>query len=81
MRAKMVDSGKTAAELDASRRRNMAYEYLCHLEEARKYALPNVPVHVSLYQHGLLAWHDGLCACDVLQVARGVSEGGDAARH
>jgi hypothetical protein len=39
MRGKMVDSGKTAAELDAARRRTMAYEYLCHLEEARKFVL------------------------------------------
>lgn len=37
MRGAMKDSGKTAAELDAARRTNMAYEYLCHLEEARKY--------------------------------------------
>eukprot|EP00052_Salpingoeca_macrocollata_P027179 m.257054 g.257054 ORF g.257054 m.257054 type:complete len:1548 (+) comp22704_c2_seq1:460-5103(+) len=36
-RGRMKDSGSTAAELDASRRRNMAYEYLCHLEEARKW--------------------------------------------
>lgn len=32
----MQNSGRTAAELDAARRRNIAYEYLCHLEEARK---------------------------------------------
>eukprot|EP00051_Salpingoeca_urceolata_P027446 m.481504 g.481504 ORF g.481504 m.481504 type:complete len:1546 (+) comp22194_c0_seq1:411-5048(+) len=37
MRGKMRDSGKTAEDLDAARRRNMAYEYLCHLEEARKW--------------------------------------------
>ena len=39
MRGAMKDSGKTAADLDAARRRNMAYEYLCHLEEAKKYRL------------------------------------------
>ncbi len=33
----MKDSGKTAAELDSARRSNMAYEYLCHLEEAKKF--------------------------------------------
>ena len=32
----MKGSGRTGAELDAARRRNMAYEYLCHLEEAKK---------------------------------------------
>lgn len=37
LRGAMKDSGKTAAELDAARRRNMAYEYLCHLEEAKKW--------------------------------------------
>eukprot|EP00054_Salpingoeca_dolichothecata_P008119 m.46389 g.46389 ORF g.46389 m.46389 type:complete len:1559 (-) comp17519_c0_seq1:93-4769(-) len=36
-RGRMKDSGKTAEELDAARRRNTAYEYLCHLEEARKW--------------------------------------------
>lgn len=29
-------AGRTADELDAARQGNIAYEYLCHLEEARK---------------------------------------------
>ena len=41
MRAKMHDSGRTAAELDDARMRTIAYEYLCHLEEARKYVCDN----------------------------------------
>lgn len=36
-RGKMQGSGKTAAELDGARARNTAYEYLCHLEEARQW--------------------------------------------
>ncbi len=36
MRGAMKDSGKSAVELDATRARIVAYEYLCHLEEARK---------------------------------------------
>ena len=31
------NAGRTGDELDAARKRNMAYEYLCHLEEARKW--------------------------------------------
>ncbi|EGD72352.1 hypothetical protein PTSG_00372 [Salpingoeca rosetta] len=31
------NAGKSGAELDAARKRNTAYEYLCHLEEARKW--------------------------------------------
>eukprot|EP00049_Salpingoeca_infusionum_P017332 m.352578 g.352578 ORF g.352578 m.352578 type:complete len:1576 (+) comp16555_c0_seq1:753-5480(+) len=31
------NAGKTGAELDAARQRNTAYEYLCHLEEAKKW--------------------------------------------
>jgi hypothetical protein len=30
------NAGRSGDELDAARKRNMAYEYLCHLEEARK---------------------------------------------
>eukprot|EP00055_Hartaetosiga_balthica_P015715 m.94991 g.94991 ORF g.94991 m.94991 type:complete len:1619 (+) comp8935_c0_seq1:39-4895(+) len=35
--AMIGNHGKTGAELDAVRKRNTAYEYLCHLEEAKKW--------------------------------------------
>lgn len=31
------DVRKTAEEMDEIRQRTLAYEYLCHLEEAKKY--------------------------------------------
>lgn len=40
------NTGKSGAELDAARKRNMAYEYLCHLEEARKYDYLTNPAHL-----------------------------------
>jgi hypothetical protein len=33
----------TAKEMDDIRQRNMAYEYLCHLEEAKK-----LEIHITL---------------------------------
>lgn len=33
----------TAKEMDDIRQRNMAYEYLCHLEEAKK-----LEIHINL---------------------------------
>ena len=32
-----TDGHMTADEMDEKRKQNMAYEYLCHLEEAKKW--------------------------------------------
>ena len=32
----VTDGHMTADEMDEKRKQNMAYEYLCHLEEAKK---------------------------------------------
>lgn len=34
-----ADGHITADEMDENRKKQMAYEYLCHLEEAKKYGL------------------------------------------
>jgi hypothetical protein len=48
LRGAMKDSGKTAADLDSARRSNMAYEYLCHLEEAKMY-VPHLDAGCNSY--------------------------------
>jgi len=43
-----ASGGMSGADLDAARRRNTAYEYLCHLEEARQYVQPMLHAWVSV---------------------------------
>lgn len=38
-----TDGHITADEMDEKRKQSMAYEYLCHLEEAKKYVIQTKP--------------------------------------
>lgn len=46
----------TAEEMDERRQQNMAYEYLCHLEEAKRYEA-FIPTGIAVFRsHGPCTW-------------------------
>eukprot|EP00040_Diaphanoeca_grandis_P039719 m.259908 g.259908 ORF g.259908 m.259908 type:complete len:2047 (+) comp38877_c0_seq1:133-6273(+) len=42
-----MDAGSTVADMEAARRKNTAYEYLCHLEETRKWLQACMKLHAG----------------------------------